>query len=55
MIKKLKITSKYKYAEFENLELGKLVKDYIDGLNEQEERIKYYISDIVKYDKPWTK
>ncbi|CEP81031.1 hypothetical protein QJR30_11070 [Paraclostridium sordellii] len=46
---------KYKDEEFEHPELGKLAKDYIDGLNKQEEALKYYISDIVKCDKLWTK
>lgn len=52
--KEKEILIKYKDAEFDNPELGKLAKDYIEGLNKQEEALKYYTSDIVKYDKLWT-
>ena len=54
VIKEKKILQKYKNLEFNNPELGKLAKDYIEGLNKQEESIKYYASDAIKYDKLWT-
>ena len=52
--KEKEILGKYKDAEFDNPELGKLAKDYIEGLNKQEESLKYYTSDFSKYDKLWT-
>lgn len=52
--KEKEILVKYKDAEFDSPELGKLAKDYIDGLNKQEESLKYYASDYVKYEKLWT-
>ncbi|MBS6025822.1 MAG: FxLYD domain-containing protein [Paeniclostridium sordellii] len=52
--KEKEILSKYKDTEFDNPELGKLAKDYIDGLNKQEEALKYYTSNITKYDKLWS-
>lgn len=52
--KEKQIIDKYKDAEFDNPEIGKLAKDYIDGLNKQEEAIKYYSNDFMKYDKLWT-
>lgn len=54
VLKEKNILEKYKDAEFDNPELSKLAKDYIDGLNKQEESIKYYNSDYVKYEKLWT-
>lgn len=51
--KEKEIIDKYKDAEFDNPELGKLAKDYIEGLNKQEEALKYYTSDVLKYDKLW--
>ncbi|MCE9677200.1 hypothetical protein LPC27_15585 [Paraclostridium bifermentans] len=54
VLKEKKILEKYKDAEFDNPELGKLAKDYIEGLNKQEESIKYYSSDVMKYEKLWT-
>lgn len=52
--KEKEIIDKYKDAEFDNPELGKLAKDYIDGLNKQDEALKYYANDFMKYDKLWT-
>lgn len=54
VLKEKNILGKYKDAEFDNPELGKLAKDYIEGLNKQEESIKYYSSDVMKYEKLWT-
>lgn len=54
VLKEKQILEKYKDAEFDNPELGKLAKDYLDGLNKQEESLKYYSSDIEKYEKLWT-
>ncbi|MDO7205622.1 hypothetical protein Q5M85_17460 [Paraclostridium bifermentans] len=54
VLKEKNILGKYKDAEFDNPELGKLAKDYIEGLNKQEESIKYYSSDFMKYEKLWT-
>lgn len=53
VLKEKYILEKYKDAEFDSPELGKLAKDYIDGLNKQEESIKYYSSDFMKYEKLW--
>lgn len=51
--KESEIMDKYKDAEFDNPELGKLAKDYVEGLNKQDESLKYYSSDVSKYDKLW--
>lgn len=51
--KEKEIIEKYKDAQFDNPELGKLAKDYVEGLNKQEESLKYYASDVAKYEKIW--
>lgn len=51
--KEKEIIEKYKDAQFDNPELGKLAKDYVEGLNKQEESLKYYASDAAKYEKIW--
>lgn len=53
VLKEKDILEKYKDVEFDNPELGKLAKDYINGLNKQEESLKYYSNDIEKYEKLW--
>ncbi len=52
--KEQEILEKYESAEFDSPELGKLAKDYISGLDKQEEALKYYTNDYEKYDKLWT-
>lgn len=54
VFKEKEILEKYKDAEFDSPELGKLAKDYLDGLNKQEESLKYYTSDFMKHEKLWT-
>lgn len=50
-----KILEKYKDAEFDSPELGKLAKDYIQGLSDQEESLKYYSNDVMKYEEIWSR
>lgn len=54
VLKEKEIIKKYKDEEFDNPEIGKLAKDYIEGLNKQEESLKYYSNDYMKYEKIWS-
>lgn len=54
VLKEKEIVGTYNDSEFENPELGKLAKDYNEGLNKQEESLKYYNSDSLKYDDLWS-
>lgn len=47
--------SKYKDAEFDSPELGKLAKDYIKALEDSKEAIKYYSNDPLKFSELWEK
>ncbi|MDV9970949.1 hypothetical protein RHM95_19245, partial [Clostridioides difficile] len=47
--------SKYKDAEFDSPELGKLAKDYIKALEDSKEAIKYYSNDQLKFSELWEK
>ncbi|KPI51588.1 hypothetical protein C4097_10640 [Clostridioides difficile] len=47
--------SKYKDAEFDSPELGKLAKDYIKALEDSKESIKYYSKDELKFLELWEK
>ena len=52
--KEQEIIDKYNDAEFDSPELSKLAKDYIKALDTQEESLKYYSNDYMKFDKLWT-
>lgn len=45
----------YQYldAEFTDVKLKKLATDYINGVKAQEESLKYYTSDFMKYENGW--
>ncbi|WP_315167647.1 FxLYD domain-containing protein [Metaclostridioides mangenotii] len=44
---------KYSDVEFSDAKLKKLAMDYIEGIKIQEESLKYYSSDTMKYDSKW--
>ncbi len=54
VLKEKNILEKYKDADFDNPELGKLAVDYLNALNKQEDSLKYYSNDYFKYEKNWT-
>ncbi|MCC0697650.1 FxLYD domain-containing protein [Clostridioides sp. ES-S-0048-02] len=47
--------SKYKDAEFDSPELGKLAKDYIKAVEDSKDSLKYYSNDTVKFSELWEK
>ena len=51
--KELDQIAKYKDLEFENPELGKLAKDYIESLEDQKDALKYYNNDDLAYIEKW--
>lgn len=53
VLKEKSILEKYKEAKFDNPELGKVAQDYLEGLNKQEDSLKYFTSDLVKFDEKW--
>lgn len=47
--------SKYKDEDFDNPKLKKVVQDYLEGLQFQQDAIQYYNVDFTKYDEFWNK
>ena len=54
VLKEKNILEKYKDAEFDSPELSKLAEDYLNALDKQENSLKYYSNDYIKYEKNWT-
>lgn len=48
------ILEKYKDAEFDNPELQKLATDYLGALDKQEDSLKYFSNDYIKYQEKWS-
>lgn len=45
---------KYEDSEFDDPKLGKITKEYIEGLKMQEESLEYYFADVDKWNKLWS-